>query len=70
MPDKFAQISTFALNNTTLPYTLKFANQGSEKALSSNSGFLKGLNIHEGKVTYEAVAEAVGMNYTPREDML
>ena len=70
MPGAVAQTSTFALNNATLPYTLKLANQGWKNALLSDPGFLEGLNVHEGKVTYEAVAEAVGMDYTPREDVL
>jgi alanine dehydrogenase len=70
MPGAVAQTSTFALNNATLPYTLKLANQGWKKALLSDPGFLEGLNVHEGKVTCEAVAEAVGMDYTPREDVL
>lgn len=43
---------------------------GWKKALLSDPGFLEGLNVREGKVTYEAVAEAVGMDYTPREDVL
>ena len=70
MPGAVARTSTFALNNATLPYTLKLANQGWKNALLSDPGFLEGLNVHEGKVTYEAVAEAVGMDYTPREDVL
>jgi len=70
MPGAVAQTSTFALNNATLPYTLKLADLGWKKALLSDPGFLEGLNVHEGKVTYEAVAEAVGMDYTPREDVL
>jgi alanine dehydrogenase len=70
MPGAVAQTSTFALNNATLPYTLKLADNGWKQAFSSDPGFLEGLNVHEGKVTYEAVAEAVGMDYTPREDVL
>jgi alanine dehydrogenase len=70
MPGAVAQTSTVALNNATLPYTLKLADQGWKKALSSDLGFFEGLNIHAGKVTYETVAEAVGMDYTPREDVL
>lgn len=70
MPGAVAQTSTYALNNATLPYTLKLADQGWKAALSSDPGFLEGLNVHAGKVTYAAVAEAVGMDYTPREDVL
>jgi alanine dehydrogenase len=70
MPGAVAQTSTFALNNATLSYTLELADLGYKKALLNDPGFLEVLNVHEGKVTYEAVAEAVGMDYTPREDVL
>ena len=70
MPGAVAQTSTFALNNATLPYTLKLADRGWKDALSSDPGFLEGLNVHAGKVTYEAVAEAVGMDFTPAAEMV
>lgn len=70
MPGAVAQTSTFALNNATLPYTLKLADRGWQDALSSDPGFLEGLNVHAGKVTYEAVAEAVGMDFTPTAEMV
>jgi len=70
MPGAVAQTSTFALNNATLPYTLKLADRGWQDALSSDPGFLEGLNVHAGKVTYEAVAEAVGMDFTPAAEMV
>jgi alanine dehydrogenase len=64
------QTSTFTLTNATLPYTLKLADQSWKEALSSDSGFLEDLNVHKGKVTCDAIAETVGMDYTPREDVL
>ncbi len=70
MPGAVAQTSTFALNNATLPYTLKLADRGWQDALSSDPGFLEGLNVHAGKVTYQAVAEAVGMDFTPAAGMV
>ena len=70
MPGAVAQTSTFALNNATLPYTLKLANMGWREALKSDAGFLEGLNVHDGKVTYEAVADAVGMDYTPVAEVM
>ncbi len=70
MPGAVAQTSTFALNNATLPYTLKLADRGWQDALSSDPGFLEGLNVHAGKVTYQAVAEAVGMDFTPAAEMV
>jgi len=70
MPGAVAQTSTFALNNATMPYTLKLAGLGWKKAFLSDPGFLEGLNVHERKATYEAIAEAVGMDYTPREEVL
>ncbi|MGH1543918.1 MAG: alanine dehydrogenase, partial [Arenicella sp.] len=47
----------------TLPYTLKLANLGWKKALASDSGLLEGLNVHEGQLTYQPVAEAHGMDF-------
>jgi len=49
---------------------LKLADQSWKEALSSDSGFLEDLNVHKGKVTCDAIAETVGMDYTPREDVL
>ena len=69
MPGAVAQTSTFALNNATLPYTLKLANQGWQTALSGDAHFLEGLNVHAGQVTYRAVAEAVGMDYVPAAEV-
>ena len=70
MPGPVAQTSTFALNNATIPFTLKLANMEWREALQSDPGFLEGLNVHAGKVTYQAVADAVGMDYTPVSEAL
>lgn len=63
MPGAVARTSTFALNNATLPYIIKVANQGYQEALISDQGFLKGLNVIDGKVTCREVAENFNMEY-------
>ncbi len=64
MPGAVARTSTYALNNVTLPHTLDIANQGWKAALKANPHLAAGLNVHAGKVTCEAVAEALGLEYT------
>ncbi|EJL3953385.1 alanine dehydrogenase [Vibrio cholerae] len=63
MPGAVARTSAFALNNATLPYIVKLANKGYQKALLEDAGFLKGLNVIHGKVTYKEVAENFGLDY-------
>ncbi|HFC9430861.1 TPA: alanine dehydrogenase [Vibrio cholerae] len=63
MPGAVARTSTFALNNATLPYIVKLTNKGYQKALLEDAGFLKGLNVIHGKVTYKEVAENFGLDY-------
>lgn len=63
MPGAVARTSTFALNNATPPYIVKLANKGYQKALLEDAGFLKGLNVIHGKVTYKEVAENFGLDY-------
>ena len=65
MPGAVARTSTFALNNATLPFTIALANKGYKKALADNPHLLAGLNIYRGKITYQAVAEALGEAYHP-----
>jgi len=69
MPGAVPRTSTFALTNQTLPYAIELAEKGLE-ALKDDSALLKGLNTHEGKLTYAAVAEAFGLPYTPPEEAL
>ena len=61
MPGGVPRTSTLALTNATLPYALQLANKGWKKALQDNGALMKGLNMHEGKITYPGVAEAFGM---------
>jgi alanine dehydrogenase len=63
MPGAVARTSTQALENSTLPFTLALANKGYEKALRDDVHLLNGLNIFDGKVTYKAVAEALGHKF-------
>lgn len=65
MPGAVPRTSTLALTNATMPYALQIANKGAEKAMKENKALLKGLNTYRGKVTYKAVADAQGLEYTP-----
>lgn len=55
--------STYALTNTTLPYIMEIANLGLQGAVSRDRALVSGVNIMEGKITNEAVSEAVGLPY-------
>jgi alanine dehydrogenase len=70
MPGGVARTSTFALNNATLPFTLALADKGWRQALADDHHLMAGLNVHEGRVTYKAVAEAHGLDYTPVQEAL
>ncbi|NCX93734.1 MAG: alanine dehydrogenase, partial [Gammaproteobacteria bacterium] len=70
MPGAAARTSAFALNNATLSYTLKLADLGYRAALLSDPGFLKGLNVHEGKIACKAVAEALKLEYHDPQGLL
>ena len=63
MPGAVPRTSTLALNNATLPFLSKLANEGYEKALKNDKNFLAGLNVYKGSVTYKAVADVFGYKY-------
>lgn len=63
MPGAVPRTSTIALINATLPYALQIANKGYLQACLQNEALLKGINVIQGHVTYEAVAHAHGMPY-------
>jgi alanine dehydrogenase len=63
MPGGVARTSAFALNNATLPFTLALADKGWKAALNDDAHLANGLNVHAGRVTYKAVAEALGHEY-------
>ncbi|HKC64685.1 MAG TPA: alanine dehydrogenase [Pyrinomonadaceae bacterium] len=70
MPGAVPRTSTFALTNATLPYALKLANKGFIDAISRDPGLKAGVNTYAGKLTYEAVAIAQGLDYTPLDEMI
>ena len=65
MPGAVPRTSTFALTNATLPYVRALADLGWRKALERDAGFAAGLNVHDGAITHEAVARALGVAYRP-----
>jgi alanine dehydrogenase len=64
MPGGVARTSTFALNNVTLPFALAIADKGWKQALRDDKHLANGLNVAHGKVTYKAVADDLGYQYT------
>jgi alanine dehydrogenase len=63
MPGGVPRTSTLALNNATLPFLVKLANKGYQKALAEDKNFLAGLNVYKGHVTFKAVADVFGHEY-------
>ena len=70
MPGGVPITSTKALTNATLPYVQAIGNKGLETAVGDDPALAKGVNVIGGKVTYEAVAQAHGLDYTPLADVL
>jgi alanine dehydrogenase len=70
MPGGVPVTSTKALTNATLPYVEAIAGQGLRAAVAADPALAKGVNVLGGRVTYEAVAEAHGLRYTPLDDAL
>ncbi|MBV8562383.1 MAG: alanine dehydrogenase [Actinobacteria bacterium] len=70
MPGGVPITSTQALTNATLPYVEAIADHGLAEAVARDRALARGVNVLEGKVTYEAVAEAHGLEFTPLEDVL
>jgi alanine dehydrogenase len=70
MPGAVPVTSTKALTNATLPYVEAIADYGLAEAIARDRALARGVNVLDGKVTYEAVAEAHGLSYTPLEDVL
>jgi alanine dehydrogenase len=58
MPGAVPATSTYALANATIKYGLALANKGWEKAIADDANLAKGLNVHDGKIMYKAVAQA------------
>ena len=70
MPGAVPRTSTFALTNATLPYALWLANRGFLDAISSDPGLKDGVNTYAGRMTYKAVADDQGLEYTPLDEIL
>jgi alanine dehydrogenase len=70
MPGAVARTSTFALSNMTTSFVLALADKGWRRALSEDPHLLKGLNVHDGGVTYRAVADALELPYTHADHAL
>ncbi len=70
MPGAVPHTSTQALANATLPYTLGIAHGGWREAVRGDPALAEGVNVADGRVVYEPVADAHGMAYTPLEELL
>jgi alanine dehydrogenase len=70
MPGAVPITSTKALTNATLPYVEAIAEHGLMEAVALDPGLAPGVNVLDGKITYEAVAEAHGLEYTPLYSVL
>jgi alanine dehydrogenase len=70
MPGAVPITSTKALTNATLPYVESIADHGLAEAVARDRALARGVNVMDGKVTYEAVADAHGLDYRPLEDVL
>jgi alanine dehydrogenase len=70
MPGGVPITSTKALTNATLPYVEEIADYGLAEAVARDPALARGVNVLDGKLTYEAVAEAHGLDYTPLEELL
>ena len=70
MPGAVARTSALALNNATLPFIRALADKGYKRAMTDDPCLMAGLNIHHGRVTYQAVADNLGYDYQPPEEAL
>jgi alanine dehydrogenase len=70
MPGAVPITSTKALTNATLPYVEAIADLGLPEAVARDPALARGVNVLDGKITYEAVADAHGLDYQPLEDVL
>ena len=70
MPGAVARTSTLALTNVTIQYALQIAGRGWKTMAKENAGFAKGINVTDGYLTYQAVAEALNLQYSPLDTVL
>jgi alanine dehydrogenase len=69
MPAATARTSTLALTDVTLPYIQELAAKGIAAALRDNAGLRDGLNLHDGRVTCRPLADELGLDWTPPQDL-
>jgi alanine dehydrogenase len=70
MPGAVARTSTFALSNMTVPFVIALADKGLRRAMADDVHLRHGLNVHDGRITHRAVAEALAQRYTAAEEAL
>jgi alanine dehydrogenase len=70
MPGAVPVTSTYALTNVTLPYVEAIAELGVREAIARDPALARGVNVVDGRVTYEAVAEAHGLEFAPLEEVV
>jgi len=70
MPGAVPRTSAFALNNATLPFVAQLADKGAETAMQENTHLMNGLNVHTGRITHRAVAEALGTDYVAPQEVM
>lgn len=69
-PGEVARTSTFALSNVTTSFVLALADKGLRRALNEDLHLRDGLNVHNGRITYRAVADALKLPYTDANQVL
>jgi alanine dehydrogenase len=70
MPAAVPNTSTLALTNATFPYVMMLARFGAESAIKDNAAIAEGVNTYDGHLTYKAVAEGQGREFTPIQSLL
>jgi alanine dehydrogenase len=70
MPGAVSHTSTYALTNATLPYTVELARRGFADAVRADAALAMGVNVHEGRITNRAVAEAHSLDFTPLSELI
>jgi alanine dehydrogenase len=70
MPGAVPHTSTYALTNVTVPYALAIADAGLEGAIAADPALAKGVNVYQGELTYQPVAEAHGLDWRPLTEVV
>jgi alanine dehydrogenase len=70
MPGAVPRTSAAALNNATLPFVMAIAGKGAKRAMVDDPHLLAGLNVHKGRITFDAVARDLGFDYRPAKEAL